>query len=67
MNQAVATNQNLVGPAASQGSKMPPIINNSTNIVGGGGSGGSGSGVSMGMRNEEPILLRLQYGNLKAV
>jgi hypothetical protein len=67
MNDAVTTNQSLVGPAATQRSQSAPIITNSTQIVNGGGNGGGGGGTPMGMRNEEPILMRVQYGNVKAV
>ena len=67
MNEAVATNQNLVGPAATQTTPSSPIITNKTSIVNTGGGAGSGGGVPMSMRNEDPVLLRLQYGNVKPV
>lgn len=60
---ATKENQNLVGPSASGGA--PVIVNKTTNVVNnGGGSGGSSGGK---VRNDEPILNRLQFQNVRPV
>ncbi len=64
MNVAVSENKNLT----SQASAMPPIMVNTTNNVMGGKGGGQS--VAMGptpVRNDEPMLLRAQYGIVKPV
>lgn len=67
MNTAVSTNQNLVGPAATQSSGSPIINKSTTNIMGGGSSGGGGGNVGTSIRNEEPALMQAQYGKLRPV
>jgi hypothetical protein len=39
--------------------------NNTNNIMS--GSQGGGAGVPMGVRNEEPILMQVQYGKVRPV
>jgi hypothetical protein len=62
LNEATTTNQNL---ATTPSSTIVPVVNNTNNIVSGGGGGGGG--VSMGVRNEEPILMQVQYGKVRPV
>lgn len=64
MNVAVSENKNLT----TQPSNIPPIMVNTTNNVM--GSKGGGQSVAMGptpIRNDEPMLLRAQYGAVKPV
>lgn len=60
---ATAENRNLIGPA----SDVPPVIvtNSTTNVVNNGGAGGGGSGGAV--RNDESVLTRLQYQNVRPV
>jgi hypothetical protein len=62
--QATQVNQSLVGPAAQQ-QQSPVLVNKTTNVVN--KSGGSGGGGQGGVRNDEPVLQRVQYGNMRAV
>jgi hypothetical protein len=62
LNQATVTNQNLVTTPAST---IVPVVNNTNNIMS--GSQGGGAGVPMGVRNEEPILMQVQYGKVRPV
>jgi hypothetical protein len=62
LNEATTTNQNL---ATTPSSTIVPVVNNTNNIVSGGGGGGGG--VPMGVRNEEPILMQVQYGKVRPV
>lgn len=62
-NAATKENQNLVGPAASTGA--PVIVNKTTNVVNNGGASGGSSGGKV--RNDEPILNRLQFQNVRPV
>ena len=62
LNEATTTNQNLTTtPPAT----IVPVVNNTNNIVS--GSSGAGVGVPMGVRNEEPILMQVQYGKVRPV
>jgi len=64
MIAAVSENKNLTSQSASN----PPILINTTNNVMGGKGGGQT--VAMGptpIRNDEPMLLRAQYGAVKPV
>lgn len=63
LNEATTTNQNL---NTTTSSTIVPVVNNTNNIVSG-GSGGGGGGVPMGVRNEEPILMQVQYGKVRPV
>jgi hypothetical protein len=63
LNEATTTNQNL---NTTSSSTIVPVVNNTNNIVSG-GSGGGGGGVPMGVRNEEPILMQVQYGKVRPV
>ena len=63
LNEATTTNQNL---NTTSSSTIVPVVNNTNNIVSG-GSGGGGGGVAMGVRNEEPILMQVQYGKVRPV
>jgi hypothetical protein len=61
---ATKENQNLAGPSAK--SSAPVIVNKTTNVVNNGGvSGGSGGGGRV--RNDEAVLTRLQYQNVRPV
>lgn len=63
VNAATMENQNLVGPVSQAGA--PVIVNKTTNVVNNGGvSGGGGSG---SIRNDEPVLTRLQYQSVRPV
>jgi len=62
LNEATTTNQNL---ATTPSSTIVPVVNNTNNIVSGGSGGGAG--VPMGVRNEEPILMQVQYGKVRPV
>jgi hypothetical protein len=62
LNQATDTNQNLTTTPAST---IVPVVNNTNNIMS--GSQGGGAGVPMGVRNEEPILMQVQYGKVRPV
>jgi hypothetical protein len=61
---ATKENQNLAGPSAK--SSAPVIVNKTTNVVNNGGvSGGSGGGGRV--RNDEAVLTRLQFQNVRPV
>jgi hypothetical protein len=61
---ATKENQNLAGPSAQ--SSAPVVVNKTTNVVNnGGGSGGSGGGGRV--RNDEAVLTRLQFQNVRPV
>lgn len=62
---ATNENLNLTGPTSTM--KTQPIIINSptTNVMGGGKS--SGSSISASVRNDDPILTRLQFQNVRPV
>jgi hypothetical protein len=47
------------------GKSSPVIVNKTTNIMGGGGS--SGSTISASVRNDDPILTRLQFQSMRPV
>jgi len=67
VNAAVSENQSLVGPSATMSQGSPTINKSTTNIMGGGGGGGGGSNGGTSIRNEEPILMRVQYGKVRPV
>ena len=62
---ATNENNNLTGPTSTI--KSQPVILNSptTNVVN--GKSGSGSSVSASVRNDDPILTRLQFQNVRPV
>lgn len=62
MNAATQENVNLAAPSAQN---VPPVIVNKTNnVVNSGGASGGGKGY---VRNDEPVLNRVQYQNLRAI
>ena len=58
-------NKELTGPV-SQASNQPIIVNAPTTTVMNGGRGG-GSSTPVGVRNDDPVLTRLQYQNTRMV
>jgi hypothetical protein len=65
MTAAVSENKNLTGNQQQMGS--PVVVNTTNNVMGGKGGGQT---VAMGptpIRNDEPMLLRAQYGAVKPV
>jgi len=66
MNAVQDTNTAMSTPA-SGGSSSAPIIINKTNNIPVGGSNGGGSRSSVGVRNDDPVLIRAQYGLIRTV
>jgi hypothetical protein len=62
VTQATKENMNL----KDKPEQAPTLINKTTNMISKGNGGGGGGGYG-GVRNDEPVLQRIQYGNLKAV
>ena len=64
VTQATQENQKLTGPS-SKDAKTPVIVNKTTNVMNKGGNGGSGS--MGGVRDDESVLHRVQYQNMRPV